>query len=300
MWGVSPVMSAYHRRSHRPALPEPTNRRSSSCDHALPHVLPSGHDRARRRDRSWLGCAATAATTSTTSPSPHRPQPASRRHPVDRPDGNRPALTAPPRSTIGFALELTKDGNGPFTPEDGPGADAGDDNGIVRTLDAVTYRVTMNSTGGVSTNERFTLTAPAGTSWAGVPGPCTRRRILDRGCQISPATSATSPKDRPSLSPPSSTSPATSGTATGSTSWRPEPRMMPRTAPSLQPHRRRRSQPRRGTTSQEHHSLTPEHGGPRSGRHDQRHPARLPDHRRLGPGRPRTGPVRASSGAPDR
>ncbi|GAA1494866.1 SdrD B-like domain-containing protein [Curtobacterium herbarum] len=84
--------------------------------------------------------------------------------------------TDPPASTtgatVGLAVEIAKDGNGPFTPDDGPGGDRDATNGIVRTLDAVTYRVTMNSTGGTSTNERFTLSAPAGTSWVGVPGPC--------------------------------------------------------------------------------------------------------------------------------
>lgn len=83
-----------------------------------------------------------------------------------------PPSIAATGAVIGLALEIAKDGNGPFTPEDGPGADTGATNGVVRTLDAVTYRVTMNSSGGPSTNERFTLTAPAGTSWAGVPGPC--------------------------------------------------------------------------------------------------------------------------------
>lgn len=85
---------------------------------------------------------------------------------------NGPPAIGTTGAVIGLAVELAKDGNGPFTPEDGPGADTGATNGVVRTLDAVTYRVTMNSTGGTSTNERFTLTAPAGTSWAGVPGPC--------------------------------------------------------------------------------------------------------------------------------
>lgn len=85
---------------------------------------------------------------------------------------NGPPAIGTTGAVIGLAVELAKDGNGPFTPEDGPGADTGATNGVVRTLDAVTYRVTMNSTGGMSTNERFTLTAPGGTSWAGVPEPC--------------------------------------------------------------------------------------------------------------------------------
>lgn len=127
------------------------------------------------------GAAATAATTSTTSA-------VTTTGPGELGDaGGSPVMTeaieaatrpaaddAPsPRSTIALALALTKDGNGPFTPTDQPGGDAGDDNGIVRTLDAITYRVTMNSSGGVSINERFTLTAPTGTSWAGIPAPCT-------------------------------------------------------------------------------------------------------------------------------
>lgn len=127
------------------------------------------------------GAAATAATTSTTSA-------VTTTGPGELGDaGGSPVMTeaieaatrpaaddAPsPRSTIALALALTKDGNGPFTPTDQPGGDAGDDNGIVRTLDAITYRVTMNSSGGVSTNERFTLTAPTGTAWAGVPASCT-------------------------------------------------------------------------------------------------------------------------------
>lgn len=94
------------------------------------------------------------------------------------PTGSVPASRADPpgsaavRGSIGLAVEVTKDGNGPFTTTDEPGGDTNASNGIVRTLDAVTYRVTMNSTNGSSTNERFTLSAPAGTSWAGVPAHC--------------------------------------------------------------------------------------------------------------------------------
>lgn len=73
---------------------------------------------------------------------------------------------------IGLAMQVRKDGNGPFTPDDQPGGDTSASNGTVRTLDAITYRVTMNSNGGSSTNETFTLTAPDGTSWAGVPADC--------------------------------------------------------------------------------------------------------------------------------
>ncbi|QWS32741.1 SdrD B-like domain-containing protein [Curtobacterium aetherium] len=89
--------------------------------------------------------------------------------PADRPGGSTHAATD---AEVGLAVEVAKDGTGPFTPQDGPGADADAENGIVRTLDAITYRVTMNSTGGSSEHERFTLTAPTGTSWAAVPGRC--------------------------------------------------------------------------------------------------------------------------------
>ena len=76
-------------------------------------------------------------------------------------------------STIGVAIEVRADGNGPFSPTDEPGGDTGASNGIVRTMDAVTYRVTVSSNDGSSSNERFTVTAPSGTSWAGLPGDCT-------------------------------------------------------------------------------------------------------------------------------
>ena len=83
------------------------------------------------------------------------------------------ATAATERSTIGVAIDVTKDGNGLFTPTDEPGGDTGATNGIVRTMDAVTYRVSVNSNDGSSTNERFTVTAPAGTKWAGLPSTCT-------------------------------------------------------------------------------------------------------------------------------
>ncbi|MCS5504726.1 SdrD B-like domain-containing protein [Curtobacterium flaccumfaciens] len=85
------------------------------------------------------------------------------------PDGTASAAT---NSTVAVAIDVTKDGNGPFTPTDGAGGDASEKNGIVRTMDAITYRVSLNSNDGTSTNERFTATAPAGTSWAGVPTTC--------------------------------------------------------------------------------------------------------------------------------
>lgn len=60
---------------------------------------------------------------------------------------NDPPASGTTGAAVGLAVELAKDGNGPFTPEDGPGADTGATNGVVRTLDAVTYRVTMKLDG---------------------------------------------------------------------------------------------------------------------------------------------------------
>lgn len=80
-------------------------------------------------------------------------------------------VSAASAADVDFALEVVTDGNGPFTP-DQPGGDAGEANGIVRTFDTITYRATLNSNGGPSANERFTVTAPAGTSWAGLPSLC--------------------------------------------------------------------------------------------------------------------------------
>ncbi|WP_181420418.1 SdrD B-like domain-containing protein [Curtobacterium sp. MCBD17_023] len=119
------------------------------------------------------GRPSTSAPAASTAPAPvpsTGPSPAASTAPS-------PATsTGPATSTdaeVGLAIEVAKDGNGPFTPDDQPGGDSGAANGIVRTLDAITYRVTMNSTGGASSHERFTLTAPAGTSWAAVPSRCT-------------------------------------------------------------------------------------------------------------------------------
>ncbi|MBT2502671.1 SdrD B-like domain-containing protein [Curtobacterium sp. ISL-83] len=97
---------------------------------------------------------------------------------VAGPPASANALVATPEhrpasGRVGLALEVVEDGRGPFTPNDEPGGDASGSNGVVRTLDAITYRVTMNSTDGASSNERFTLTAPTGTRWAGVPATCT-------------------------------------------------------------------------------------------------------------------------------
>ncbi|OII35032.1 hypothetical protein BIU98_03580 [Curtobacterium sp. MMLR14_010] len=66
------------------------------------------------------------------------------------------------RSTIGVAIDAMKDGIVPFTPKDAPGGHTGTANGIVRTMDTITYRMSVNSNDGSSTNERFTVTAPAG------------------------------------------------------------------------------------------------------------------------------------------
>lgn len=72
-----------------------------------------------------------------------------------------------------IAISVSKDGNGPFTPGDGPGLDSSSSNGVVRTFDAVTYRVGVNSVGGESPNETVTLTAPIGTEWHALPEHCT-------------------------------------------------------------------------------------------------------------------------------
>lgn len=83
------------------------------------------------------------------------------------------AATGRSSGRVALAVDVLRDGSGPFTPTDGPGADSGDANGIVRTLDAITYRVTMTSNDGPSANERFVLTAPTGTTWSAVPASCT-------------------------------------------------------------------------------------------------------------------------------
>ncbi|OII12449.1 SdrD B-like domain-containing protein [Curtobacterium sp. MCBA15_008] len=84
-------------------------------------------------------------------------------------DAESPAAS---QSTIGLKVDVTKDGNGPFTRTDEPGGDSSAENGIVRTMDAITYRVSLNSNNGPSANERFTVRSPAGTTWAGVPSVC--------------------------------------------------------------------------------------------------------------------------------
>ncbi|MEK6311620.1 MAG: hypothetical protein V4755_13015, partial [Curtobacterium sp.] len=104
--------------------------------------------------------AATAKPTTKPAPaeSPTKPQPTAE------------TKAAAPAATVGLAVEVSKDGNGSFSKTDEPGGDTSDINGIVRTLDAITYRVTVSSNGGTSDNERFTLTAPTGTSWASSTG----------------------------------------------------------------------------------------------------------------------------------
>jgi hypothetical protein len=122
---------------------------------------PSVDDAARRSAQPAAPTQPAAPAASTSPKSTARAQ------------SSAPAPAASTHAEIAMAIEVAKDGNGPFTPDDQPGGDSGATNGIVRTLDAITYRVTMNSTGGASTHERFTLTAPAGTSWAAVPSRCT-------------------------------------------------------------------------------------------------------------------------------
>ncbi|WP_141399112.1 SdrD B-like domain-containing protein [Curtobacterium sp. 'Ferrero'] len=106
------------------------------------------------------------ATAPATAPASPVPPPPTSADPHARDDA---AVAA----TLGLAVEVAKDGNGPFTTTDGPGGDTGDTNGIVRTLDTVTYRITVSSNGGTSTDERFTVTAPAGTAWSALPSSCT-------------------------------------------------------------------------------------------------------------------------------
>ncbi|KQO64833.1 SdrD B-like domain-containing protein [Curtobacterium sp. Leaf261] len=76
------------------------------------------------------------------------------------------------RAAVAMAITVTSDGSGAFTPTQQPGGDTSITNGLVRTFDSITYGVTVNSNGGASENETFTVTAPDGTSWAGLPAPC--------------------------------------------------------------------------------------------------------------------------------
>lgn len=74
---------------------------------------------------------------------------------------------------LGLVIQVDRDGHGPFTPSDGPGADAGDRNGIVRTFDSVTYAVSMSANRADAQAQTVTLTAPADTGWSEVPSECT-------------------------------------------------------------------------------------------------------------------------------
>lgn len=93
--------------------------------------------------------------------------------PVDPAGPAGPAGPVDPAGTVGLAVKVTKDGNGPFSPDDRAGGDSSATNGIVRTLDAITYSVEMSMNDSGSSNQRFVVIAPAGTTWAGLPKPCT-------------------------------------------------------------------------------------------------------------------------------
>ncbi|RKR75651.1 SdrD B-like domain-containing protein [Frondihabitans australicus] len=89
------------------------------------------------------------------------------------------ALAAPgiaaapvPAGVIQLSIGVTADGSGPFSASQQAGGDTGPSNGIVRTNDTITYSVSVNSNDGHTDNETFSLTAPSGTTWAGVPAQC--------------------------------------------------------------------------------------------------------------------------------
>ena len=83
------------------------------------------------------------------------------------------AATPASAATVAMAISVTEDGGGAYTPTDEPGGDANGTNGIVRTRDSITYRVEVSSNAGASTNETFTVTAPANTSWVTpLPSQC--------------------------------------------------------------------------------------------------------------------------------
>jgi len=83
-----------------------------------------------------------------------------------------PVSAADRTASLAIAIHVTADGNGPFTPTDVPGGDSSDANGVVRTNDAVTYAVSISSNGAPATGTTFSVTAPEGTSWAGIPNTC--------------------------------------------------------------------------------------------------------------------------------
>ena len=60
-------------------------------------------------------------------------------------------------------LEVLADGVAPFDATDGPGLDSSATNGIVRTFDRITYRITYSSTS--TANSKFVFTLPSGSSW---------------------------------------------------------------------------------------------------------------------------------------
>lgn len=142
------------RRPSPERHPSPTPRPPTPRPPSARRVSSVRHDRTRRASGA-LGAVALAVPAVLLGPT-----------------GAVAAVPAP-ESVVGLAVEVAADGHGPFTPGDGPGADRGPENGVVRTRDAVTYRVTVNAGDGTAHHERFVLDAPAGTSWAGVPLACT-------------------------------------------------------------------------------------------------------------------------------
>ncbi|NUU29890.1 hypothetical protein HP467_17505 [Curtobacterium albidum] len=86
---------------------------------------------------------------------------------------------APRATSVALALEVAADGRGPFTPDDQPGGDSGPANGLTRTGDTITYRVTVNATGGTARDERFVIDAPSGTTWEAVPLACAPGSLID-------------------------------------------------------------------------------------------------------------------------
>jgi len=89
--------------------------------------------------------------------------------------GAQAAAAQPVEATVpGLDLRvgIASDGLGRFTPDDAPGGDSGPANGLVRTGDAVVYRVAMSTSGGSAEASVFRLDAPAGMSWARVPDEC--------------------------------------------------------------------------------------------------------------------------------
>ncbi|WP_133621606.1 DUF5979 domain-containing protein, partial [Hydromonas duriensis] len=63
----------------------------------------------------------------------------------------------------GVSLTVLSDGVAPFDAADGAGLDSSANNGIVRTLDRIAYRITYSSNS--TTSSKFVFTLPAGASW---------------------------------------------------------------------------------------------------------------------------------------